>query len=88
MIKARIVRTQEESNCSMCGIADETINHLLSEYCKMAQREHTRTHHCMGKTMHWNVSKNIRFELLTTITILQCFTPLNSLLVNRQVYSD
>ena len=44
VIKARIDRTQEESKCRICGRADETINHLLSECSKMAQKEYKRRH--------------------------------------------
>ena len=48
VIKARIDRTQKESKCRMCGRADETINHLLSECSKMAQKEYKR-HDWMGE---------------------------------------
>ena len=57
VIKARIDRTQEESKCRMCGRADETINHLLSECSKMAQKEYKRRHDWMGKRIHWDVYK-------------------------------
>ncbi len=45
VIKARIDRTQEESKCRMCGRVDKTINHLLSECSKMAQKEYKRRSH-------------------------------------------
>ena len=43
-IKAKIDRTQEDCLCRMCKQADETVNHLLSECSKMAQREFKRRH--------------------------------------------
>ena len=43
-IKAKIDQSQQESKCRMCGKADETVNHLLSECSKMAQREYKRRH--------------------------------------------
>ena len=49
VIKVRIERTQEQSKCRMCGRADETINHLLSECSKMAQKEYKRRHDWMGE---------------------------------------
>ena len=48
-IKAKIDKTQEDSLCRMYKQADETVNHLLSECSKMAQREFKRRHGCVGK---------------------------------------
>ena len=39
-IKARIVKTQQNSKCRLCGDRDETINHIISECSKLAQREY------------------------------------------------
>ena len=35
-IKARIDETQQNSKCRLCGDRDETINHIISEYSKLA----------------------------------------------------
>ena len=32
-IKERIDKTQQNSKCRLCGDRDETINHIISEYC-------------------------------------------------------
>ena len=37
-IKARIDKTQQKSKCRLCGDRDETINHIISECSKLAQR--------------------------------------------------
>ena len=37
-IKARIDKTQQNSKCRLCGDRDETINHIISESCKLAQK--------------------------------------------------
>ena len=39
-IKARIDKTQQNSKCRQCGDRDETINHIISEYCKLARKEY------------------------------------------------
>ena len=39
LIKAKIDKTQEDSKCRVCGKVDETINYLISECSKMAQKE-------------------------------------------------
>ena len=37
-IKARIDKTQQNSKCRLCGDRDETINHVISECHKIAQK--------------------------------------------------
>ena len=37
-IKARIDKMQQNSRCWLCGDRDETINYILSECCKQAQK--------------------------------------------------
>ena len=39
-IKARIDKTQQNSKCRLCGDSDETINHIISECSKLAQKEY------------------------------------------------
>ena len=39
-IKAKIDKTQKEENCGMCGTANETVNHIVSECSKLAQKEY------------------------------------------------
>ena len=37
-IKARIDKTQQNSKCRLCGDRDKTINHIISECSKLAQK--------------------------------------------------
>ena len=39
-IKARIDKTQQNSKCRLCGAREETINHIISERGKLAQKEY------------------------------------------------
>ena len=57
LVKAKIDKTQEDSTCRMCGKADESINHLLSECSKMAQKEYKRRHDWIGRKVHWEVCR-------------------------------
>ena len=41
-IKARIDKTQQNSKCRLCGDRDKTINHIISECSKLAQKNETR----------------------------------------------
>ena len=39
-IKSRIDKTQQNSKCRQCGYRHETINHIISKCCKLAQKEY------------------------------------------------
>ena len=51
-IKARIDKTQQNSKCRLCGDRDETINHIISECSKLAQKEYKTRHDWVGKVIH------------------------------------
>ena len=62
-IKTKIDKTQEDSLCRMCKQADETVDHLLNEYSKMAQKEFKRRHDWVGKKIHWEVCLKYGFDV-------------------------
>ena len=64
LVNPKIDKTQEGSTCSMCGKADERINHLLSECSKMAQKQYKRRHDWKGRKIHWEVCR--KYGLDTT----------------------
>ena len=41
-IKTKIDKTQENGKCRMCGKAEESVNHMLSECSKLARKEYKR----------------------------------------------
>ena len=49
----------------MCGDRDETINHILSECSKLAQREYKTRHDWVGKVIHWELCKKLNFDHTT-----------------------
>ena len=61
-IKARIDKTQQNSKCKLCGDRDETINHIISECSKLAQREYKARHDWVGKVIHWEMCKKLKFD--------------------------
>ena len=61
-IKARIDKTQQNSKCRLCGDRDETINHTISEYSKLAQKEYKTSHDWVGKVIHWEICKKFKFD--------------------------
>ena len=61
-IKARIDKTQQNSKCKLCGDRDEAINHIISEYSKLAQKEYKTRHDLVGNVIHWEMSKKFKFD--------------------------
>ena len=62
-IKAYIDKSQEQSKCRKCGERDETVNHLVSECSKMAQREYKRRHDWVARRVHWEVCRMYGIEV-------------------------
>ena len=62
LIKARVDKTQQNSKCRSCGERDETINHIISEYSKLAQKEYKTRHGWVGKMIHWELCKKSKFD--------------------------
>ena len=51
-VKAKIGRSQNDSLCRMCQQKDETVNHLLSECPKLAQKEYKERHDGVARALH------------------------------------
>ena len=61
-IKARIDKTQQNSKCRLCGNRNETINHIISECRKLAQKEYKTRHDWFGQVIHWEMCKKLKFD--------------------------
>ena len=61
-IKARIDKTQQNSKCRQCGDRDETINHIISECNKLAQKEYKARHDWVDKVIYREMSKKFKFD--------------------------
>ena len=53
---------QQNSKCWLYGNRDETINHIISECSKLAQKEYKTRHDWVGKVIHWEMCKKIKFD--------------------------
>ena len=58
----RIDETQENSKCRLCGDKDETINHIISECSKLAQKEYNNRHGLIDNVIHWEMCKKFKFD--------------------------
>ena len=61
-IKVRIDRTQQNNRSRLCGDRDETINHIISECSKLAQKEYKTRHDWVVKGIHWELCKRLNFD--------------------------
>ena len=61
-IKAKIDKSQQNSKGRVCGDRDETINHIISEYSKLAQEEYKARHDWVGKVIHWEMCNKFKFD--------------------------
>ena len=61
-IKARIDKTQQNSKCRLCGDKDETVNPIISECSKLAQKEYKTRNDWVGKVIHKEFSKKWKFD--------------------------
>ena len=58
-IKAKTDKTQQNRKCWLCSDRDETINHVINECSKLAQKEHKTRHDWVGKGILWELCKKI-----------------------------
>ena len=61
-INARIDKTQQNSKYRLCSDRDETINHIISECSKLAQKEYKARHDWVGKVIHWEMCRKFQFD--------------------------
>ena len=54
--------TQQDSNCRLCGDWDETINPIISECGKLAEKEYKTRYDWVGKVIHWEFCKKLKFD--------------------------
>ena len=52
----------QNSRYRLCGDRDETINHMISECKKLAQKVYTTRHDLVGKLIHWELCKKLKFD--------------------------
>ena len=62
LVKAKIDKSQGDSLCRVCRKVDESIDHIVSDCSKLAQKEYKRRHDNLGKIVHWKVARKCNFE--------------------------
>ena len=54
---------QEWLICRMCGKAENSVNHVLSECSKLVQKEYKRRHDWFGTKVHWEICRKYGIEV-------------------------
>ena len=60
--KNKIDQTSENTLCTMCGERGETVQHIICECKKIAQREYKRRHDTVAKLIHWKLREKHNLE--------------------------
>ena len=54
---------QQNSKCRLCSERmNETINRMIRECSKLAQKEYKTGHDWVGKVIHWQMCKKLIFD--------------------------
>ena len=61
-IKQRIDKTAVSGLCRMCGKANETISHILTECEVLAGKEYRGRHDDVARILHWSICKKYGLE--------------------------
>ena len=60
MSKKKQIRRNKITNVDLVVI--ETINHIITEFSKLAQKEYKARHDWAKKTIHWKLCKKLKFD--------------------------
>ena len=61
-VKAKIDKPQKDSKSGLCINIFETIYHLISECRKLVPKVYKTRHEWVGKVIHWEVCKKLKFD--------------------------
>ena len=54
-VKHHIDKSRDLPTCRMCGEKGETVNHIICECSKLAQKEYKRHHDNVARIVHWEI---------------------------------
>ena len=60
--KNKIDKTSKNPLCKMCGERGETVQHIMCECKKLAQREYKRKHDIVAKLVHWKLCEKLNLK--------------------------
>ena len=66
-IKDHIYKMPCSPKCRLCGVADETPDHLISSCSFLFQREYKERHNAIASLIHWTLSKQAGVQVETPL---------------------
>ena len=60
--KNQSYQSENRQDSTKCGDRDETINHIISECCKLVQKEYKTWHDWVGKVIPWEMCRTCKFD--------------------------
>ena len=61
-VKHHIDKTSTRTLCRLCGKKGESVQHLVSGYEKLTQKDHNRQHDSVAKEIHWDLCRKSWLE--------------------------
>ena len=58
LVKTKIDKIQKDTLCRLCKKADGSIDHVVSGYSRLAQKDHDN----LGQIVHWKLARKCNFE--------------------------
>ena len=83
-VRGKFYKRQQNIKGSLFSGRDETINHIISEYNKLTQKEYKTRQDSVGKLLHWKSCKKLN---LTIWTIGICTTRNTSCRIRHKIFS-
>ena len=62
LVEAKIDKSEGDFLCRVCRKVDESIDHIVTGFRKLAQKEYKRRHDNLGKIVHWKFARKCNFE--------------------------
>ena len=53
---------RQNSKCQLYEDKNETINQIINEWSKLEQKKYTNRHDWVGKVIHWESRKRLKFD--------------------------
>ena len=64
-VNTKIDKAQPNSKGTLCDHRDETINHIISDCNKQAQKEYKSIRDLVEKVIYWELCKKMKFDNTT-----------------------
>ena len=68
-MKVKIDNMQQNNKCKSC---EEKVHHIISKCNKQAQKEYKTRHDSVGRVIHWELCKRLKFDQIVGAQTRTC----------------